>query len=400
MYNKMAWDEWYVLALGYYNHYGDLKVKQYFKTKNGYDYDEGGYKLGVWLNNQHTRNRNGLLTEEQRKKLENLGMNFQNTHDLRWNRMYELAKVYFQHYGNLKIKYNFRTLNGFEYNENGYSLGTWLNEQRTSYRRGYLTPDRIERLEELGAILKSVREDNWHTMYVLAQAYYKHHGNLKIPAKFNTKNGFKKDKKGKDLGRWISVQRSGYRQQKLSLEHIQKLQEIGMIFENVHSQEWDRLYNLAQTYYEYHGNLKVEKNFKTKDGYTYNENGQNLDNWLNSQRTLYSNGLLSLERIRKLQLIGMIFELRKNKNDNIALCQEYGIDYRANKNVIDSIAHRELISKINYLTSSGIPLTSEGILHPIFAMGNVNMQVRYGINLETLITEYSVKNKEKTIKGD
>ena len=61
----------------------------------------------------------------------------------------------------------------------------------------------------------------------------------------------------------------------------------------------------------------------------------------------------------------------------------------------NNISNRELVSKINYLNSLGVSLTINNHLHPIFSMGNINMQARYGISLETLLTEYLILN-EKT----
>ena len=48
--------------------------------------------------------------------------------------MYELAKEYFEHHGNLKIFSNFKTINGYEPNENGVALGNWIRTQRQAYR--------------------------------------------------------------------------------------------------------------------------------------------------------------------------------------------------------------------------------------------------------------------------
>ena len=57
------------------------------------------------------------MTEGQKKKLEILGVEFGNTQDHRWNRLYELAKKYYEHYGHLKIRINFITSDGYTYDE-------------------------------------------------------------------------------------------------------------------------------------------------------------------------------------------------------------------------------------------------------------------------------------------
>ena len=94
----------------------------------------------------------------------------------------------------------------------------------------------------------------------------------------------------------------------------------------------------------------------------------------------------------------MIFETRTNRRKNQRICINYGIDYEKYKQQIDAIPQREFSAKINYLNDQQIPITTEGNLHPIFCMSSINMQVRYGISLETLITEYSaIKDKVKII---
>ena len=74
---------------------------------------------------------------------------------LDWNGMYELAKAYSEsHNGSLKILKNFKTVNGYEYDENGVTLGLWIITQRESYKgqKGILTSEQIKMLEDIGMI--------------------------------------------------------------------------------------------------------------------------------------------------------------------------------------------------------------------------------------------------------
>ncbi len=73
----MSWIEKYELAKKHYEHYGNLDIPQNFKTKNGIDYDVEGFPLGWWIviKRQYYRgNRNGNLTPELIKKLDNIEM--------------------------------------------------------------------------------------------------------------------------------------------------------------------------------------------------------------------------------------------------------------------------------------------------------------------------------------
>ena len=75
---------------------------------------------------------------------------------LDWGGMYELAKAYSEsHNGSLKISQNFKTVNGYEYDEDGIALGSWISTQRGVYKgqvSGILTQEQIKMLEDIGMI--------------------------------------------------------------------------------------------------------------------------------------------------------------------------------------------------------------------------------------------------------
>ncbi len=132
-----------------------------------------------------------------------------------WNKKYELAKTYFEHHGNLEIPIDYKTLNGYEYTEEGIALGTWITTQRQAYKgQGKkITEDQIKLLEEIGMRFET-RDNNeeWNKKYKLAKAYFEHHGNLEIPIDYKTLNGYEYTE-GIALGRWITNQRQTYKGQ-------------------------------------------------------------------------------------------------------------------------------------------------------------------------------------------
>ncbi len=70
---KYRWITLYRLALIYNFNYGNLDVPIDFKTKNGIDYDEGGFALGEWLIDQQKAYEEGKLSEEKAKDLMDIG---------------------------------------------------------------------------------------------------------------------------------------------------------------------------------------------------------------------------------------------------------------------------------------------------------------------------------------
>ena len=221
----------YKLAKKYYEHYGDLKISRSFKTINGYEIDKNGYNLGFWISNQRrVKYKNDTLSGDRIKQLEKIGMIFGIGKQDAWNIMYDLAKKYYEHYGNLKIPRSFKTVNGYETDEKGYKLGVWITTQKTNYNKSILSEDRIKKLEKIGMIFENAYENAWNKMYELAKKYYEHYDNLKIPKMFKTINGYEIDEEGYNLGAWINTQRFSYKKGTLFEDRIEKLEEIGMMW--------------------------------------------------------------------------------------------------------------------------------------------------------------------------
>ena len=389
-----TWELNYSLAKAYFEKNGNLEIKQNFKTLNGIDYDENGYKLGKWLTNQRQAYKKEKLSKEKIELLEKIGMRFENVLNIiGWTKMYLLAETYFKNYGNLEISKKFKTLNGIDYDGKGYNLIMWIYKQRQAYKRGKLSKEKIELLEKIGMHFDTIDNDEmWTRMYKLAENYFRKHGNLEIPQRFKTMNGIIKDENGYNLGTWINRQRQEYKKGKLSDDRIELLEKIGMRFENVlNIIFWTKMYLLAETYFKNYGNLEISKKFKTLNGIDYDENGYKLGKWLTNQRQAYKKGKLSPERKELLDQIGMVWEIRIRKGKKQKLCNEYLIPYEDVKN----ISYNELYAKTMYLLDNNIDIIIDDKLNPVYNMSNTNMQVNYGVSLEELIEKYKKKEKEK-----
>ena len=388
---KDTWNMMYKLAKKYYEHYDNLKIPNRFKTINGYEIDEKGYNLGVWIATQKTNYNKSILSEDKIEKLEEIGMIFKKVNDNTWNMMYKLAKKYYEHYGDLKISRSFKTINGYEIDKNGYNLGFWISNQRVRYKNDTLSEDRIKQLEKIDMIFGIGKQDAWNIMYDLAKKYYEHYGNLKIPRSFKTVNGYETDEKGYKLGVWITTQKTNYNKSILSEDRIKKLEKIGMMFENVNDDKWNKMYELAKKYYEHYDNLKIPKMFKTITGYEIDEEGYNLGAWINTQRFSYKKGTLFEDRIEKLEEIGMMWNIRKDTDTKRILCDKYGID----SSLVENISYMELFAKINYLLDNNMDIIIDGKLNSIFFMSNDNMMMNYGISLKDMVNIYTKNKKVK-----
>ena len=386
---ETEWERMYALAAIYFRENGNLKMARTFKTKDGITYDKNGSTLGKWLNVQYSNNIIGTLSTERKQRLESIGMHFDNQSEKNWEEMLRLVGVYSKEYGTLDIPVDFKTNDGITYNEEGKKIGEWLARQKANGIKGKLTLEHKQKLEMVGLKFEVQHDRQWKKMYRLAEIYYEKNKNLDIPVDFKTIDGVTYNEDGENLGVWIHRQQVYYNTNSLTEERKVKLEQLGVNNANSQEGKWEKMYGLAKNYYLKHFHLKVKTGFKTKDGYTYDENGEPLGNWISTQKTSFRDGKLSEIRIKKLQLIGMVFEVSKNKEKNQGVCLAYDIDYKKYKKQIDVIPYTEFIAKVNYLNQNGIPFVINKELHPIFFTSSMNMQIRYGLTLEQMINNYN-----------
>ena len=271
---------------------------------------------------------------------------------LTWENNYELAREYYKKNGNLEIPVMFKTINGIDYDGNGYNLGSWIHNQRTFYKSKKLSQEKAKLLEEIGMRFEN-KYLTWQDMYKLAEEYYKTHHNLEITDKFKTTNGIDYDENGTKLGRWIRTQREAYKNQSLSEERAKLLEQIDMRFEYKNMiMPWEEKYKLTKMYYEHYGNLEIPQKFKSLNGIDYDENGVKLGNWIATQRLLYANNRLTVNKIKLLEQIGIRWE-----NKNVILPWEDV--YKLAKEYYNIYHNLEITDK--FKTTNGIDYDENGV---------------------------------------
>ena len=376
-------DRWlknYEIVRAYYEHYGNLRIPVKFRTKNGITHDENGVRIRNWVNYQ--RMYFSKLTEKQQQLVTSMGLVLTTRKVHSWEENYKLAKIYYEHYGDLLIPVKFKTSDGYTYDENGIKLGTWMREQRYSFSK--LSPEKQELLKSIGFVLNT-RKEGWLRNYELVKMYYEHHGNLNIPQKFTTKNGFTYDEDGVHIGSWLGNQKNQFSNLPKEKQHL--LKKIGLV--NTRNEQWLRNYELAKIYYEYYGDVHMLSKFKTSDGITYDKNGVQLGRWLSYQiKTCDPDS----EHGRLLSELGVTFNVKKTNQEIMDICASNNIDTKLNKTILKHISLEELTYKIEFLKELNLPLTlDDGELSEIFSLSNKDMKEKYGISLEELISKYSLK---------
>ena len=304
-----SWEQMYRQAEVYFRANGDLDVPKRYVTAEG-------LPLGSWLATQRKVKRglcNGRLTQEQIERLDSIGMIWENRLELRWERGFAQAEAYYGAHGNLDVPAGYET-------EQGFRLGDWIVKQRQMRsglnRRNRLSPEQTARLDGIGMIWCHA-DYTFERNYLAAAEYQLRHGDLKVPANYVCADGFR-------LGAWMNRlrdRRAGrYGLHPLTLEQIARLDEIGMIWQNRHEDQWEFSFAEAQRWYGAHGNLDVPV--------AYIVNGIRLGRWIARQREWKQSGRLSRERCERLEGIGMVWgqedAWERSFREAERYCQEHG----------------------------------------------------------------------------
>ena len=235
--------------------------------------------------------------------------------------------------------------------ENLYSIGAVEEEMQvamTYYRslgmdseivnEQFRVIDEVRDCMELFEKLNDSLTASWELMYHYAQRYVEENGDLEVPKRYITPEGY-------SLGAWIQTQRlvrSGKTPGILTDAQVELLDGIGMRWESVRDVAWERYFSTAKQYYAEHGDLLVS--------ISDNRIGDvALGRWIAQLRTYRKSGIqsayLTPERIAQLDKIGMIWDVPDYLWErNFAAAVEYHRE------------HGDLNIPVDYVDRNGIRL--------------------------------------------
>jgi superfamily II DNA or RNA helicase len=293
--NTTTWEEGIGAAAAYREAKGDLLVPQKLVTVDG-------FKLGVWINNRRVARTRGDLTDGRIAELDALGMVWDALEE-DWRRGIVAARAYREAHDDLLVPRKYIAAEGFK-------LGGWIDRRRTEYRGRKLTSERIAELVALGMVWNPL-EGDWQRGIKAARAYREAHGDLLVPQKFVTADGFK-------FGTWINTRRT--KRDQLSSERIAELDKLGMVW-FAPAAEWQRGIKAARAYREAHGDLLVPQKFVTADGFR-------LGGWINERRHELKRQQISQARVDELDALGMVWHPRREQRlRGIAAARAYRQTY-------------------------------------------------------------------------
>ena len=241
--------------------------------------------IGIWFDDQLNCHNKHKLSSNRIKSLKTIGVPFKSYYDINWNNKYNFVKEYFNVY------------HKFPTNETIYKnikIGSWLNTQRSEYRKNRLSIKRINKLKEIGYPIEKNSNDElnkkWNEVFDLLKEFHK------------VTNRWPKDKEiyyGHNIGNWLYEQKHQYKKGNLSKIRQIKLEGIGICLKTRNNNErWNDAFEILIQYHEETGELP-----KSKCIY----HAKKIGSWLYEQKKSYKKGKLKNDRQKKLESIGVVF---------------------------------------------------------------------------------------------
>ena len=160
-------------------------------------YGKSGFCLTFWLGKQRRAYAKGELTEEQMRKMDDIGYPFKpeisyvaQANRKKWQAKYEVVKEFLDQRNGEKIDP--------EVEYKGIKIIEWIRQQRNFIQSGVFDDDRVDLFNALNwqAVLDNLIS-HWDIMYEAASAYYAEHGTVQ---KIETGNVVD----GSELSSWVA----------------------------------------------------------------------------------------------------------------------------------------------------------------------------------------------------
>lgn len=185
----------------------------------------------------------------------------------------------------------------------GFSLGYWQSHQRQYYFKKVLSKNRIRQLNAIGFKWGEKKESltlkiigrSWDYWFRLTLRYMEQFDTPNAPRTYETQEGFK-------LGIWQRNQRIYYAKGKLREDRAKKLDKIGFRLHDHRDEAFERGILETKKYKKQFGNPNSIKRYRSPDGF-------NLGTWQQARRQEYAEGVLSQDKIKRLEAIGFVWNI-------------------------------------------------------------------------------------------
>ena len=375
-YNEPKWLYKFSIAKQYYQEFGNLRIPDKITYKNE--------KMGSWIYWQRKNYKDVKLSNERIEKLNSIGMIWDKAVDYNelWEENFAVALKFKKEFNTLLIPTNFEYMN--------INIGKWISYQRQRYKKNKMPEYQIKKLEDIGMIWDASNNNISTSFPEQALFYYiqlifkdainrfNEYGfelDIYIPSirtgieydgflwhKNNSRDELKNKKCKNNNIKLIRIRENGlplieenehlkifyinrgYSDlenvihevlnhlncfQKVKVDLIKDKNKIIKEYINIYNKHWEDMFNLAEKYYVKTGTL-----VGIKDNV--------VNGWITHQRSRYNGkrNPLTDEQIKKLESIGMVWDVYKNRwENNFKIAQKY-YEENGNLNVSNSTIYK------------------------------------------------------------
>ncbi len=231
--------------------------------------------------------------------------------------------------------------------------------------------------------------ENWNARFEQLKTYLEKHN--KYPSRTDENPEIRK------LSKWVEYQRQNYRSRKLPDDKIRKLQSINFIFQEKEKLSWDEMFNKLVKY--------INENGKYPQRTDADPEIRKLSIWITNQRAFYKSNKLPIDKIKKLQSIGFIFDpfeesWQVNFNELVKYLEENNGKYPPQSSKLPKVKRLAIwvgSQRLNYKNK----ILSKEKLAKLQSIGFIfdSQEESWQINLDQL-TEYLKANDGKYPSAD
>ena len=247
-------------------------LKEYIHKNNSIP-SQSDPQLGTWCITQRESFFNKTLEQDKIDKLNEIGFIWGDILEQQWETNFNELKKHIKKGAECSNK-----------------LKKWMTVQRNLYKDNKLLKNRYDKLNNIGFVW-DIKKNNWNNNFLKYKEYYKK--NISVTTQIDKK-----------LYNWVNTQKDNFKKKKLTPERIDKLKSVGLDFQEKNDFDiWDKSFNILCEF--------LEKNNRFP-----NSSEGVIARWCSTQRTLYNKSKLDDYKVKKLNEIKFVWDIKKNKWDN------------------------------------------------------------------------------------
>jgi superfamily II DNA or RNA helicase/uncharacterized protein (DUF2384 family) len=266
---EAAWERQFAVLVQYKAQHGDCSVPLRWPENRG---------LGGWVHNQRAYKKAGRLSQDQQRRLAELGFMWDPA-EAAWEEQFAALAQYKAQHGDCNVPQCW---------PEQPKLGIWVATQRGREKAGRMSQDQQRRLAELNFVWDPA-EAAWEEQFAALAQYKVQHGDCNVPQRWPELL---------KLGIWVGNQRRRKKAGHMSRDRQRRLAELGLVW-NPEEARWEEQFAALAQYKAQHGDCKVPTRWPDDPA---------LGSWVTMQRQVRKNDQLSAERQRRLDARGFVWD--------------------------------------------------------------------------------------------